>query len=94
MTRAERQRIISWSDVKNTTSRGGKQIPFGRGKFLIKLGQGPGIPVETRLTAIEDRVADTNQRWEQLRKQGLTPEEIEGQLGITDAEETDRDEAA
>jgi hypothetical protein len=96
MTRAERQRIVSWSDVKNTTSRGGKQVPFGRGKFLIKLGQGPGIPVETRLTSIEDKVADTNQRWEELRKQGLTPEEIEGQLGITDAdaEETDHDAAA
>lgn len=105
MTRAERQRIISWSDVKNTTSRGGEQAPFGRGKFLIKLGQGPGIPVETRLTSIEDRVADTNKRWDRLRKEGLTPEEIEKQLGITDEDvngdgandgqnEETRDEAA
>ncbi|KRE61779.1 hypothetical protein ASG92_20550 [Arthrobacter sp. Soil736] len=96
MTRAERQRIVSWSDSKNITSRGGKQAPFGRGKFLIKLGQGPGIPVETRLTSVEDRVADTNQRWEVLRKEGLAPEEIERQLGITDpdVEETDHDAAA
>ncbi|MEJ1116775.1 ATP/GTP-binding protein [Paenarthrobacter sp. CCNWLY172] len=96
MTRAERQRIVSWSDSKKITSRGGKQAPYGRGKFLIKLGQGPGIPVETRLTSVEDRVADTNQRWEALRKEGLTPEEIERQLGITDAdvEETDHDAAA
>jgi hypothetical protein len=96
MTRAERQRIVSWSDSKKITSRGGTQAPYGRGKFLIKLGQGPGIPVETRLTSVEDRVADTNQRWEALRKEGLTPEEIERQLGITDAdvEETDHDAAA
>jgi len=65
MTQAERNMLVSWADSKKITSRGtGQSAPYGRGKFLIKLGNAPGIPLNTRLTEIEKRVGDTNLRWD------------------------------
>jgi hypothetical protein len=39
--------------------------PPGRGKFLIKVGGRPGIPVEVVLTEAEHAVNDTNKQWRQ-----------------------------
>lgn len=87
MTRAEQRRVISWADSKKiTTNRHGEQVPFGRGKFLIKLGQAPGIPVQTRLTRVEGEIADTNQRWEKLRQSGRNLAEVEQEV-FGDADE-------
>ena len=36
--------------------------PPGRGKFLIKVGGRPGIPVHVALTSVEDGLNDTNKR--------------------------------
>lgn len=87
LTRGEKERVISWSDAKKvTTNRRGNEAPFGRGKFLIKLGQAPGVPVITKLTSVEDEISDTNTRWENLRKAGGSTEEIEREIfGENDA---------
>ncbi|MEZ2373408.1 ATP/GTP-binding protein [Arthrobacter sp. RCC_34] len=81
LTREEKRRVESWADVKKiTTNQHGKTAPYGRGKFLVKLGQAPGIPVQMKLTAVEDRISDTNTRWDTLRKQGASTEEIEKEI--------------
>mgnify|MGYP001003880026 FL=1 len=38
--------------------------PPGLGKFLIKVGGRPGIPVKVTLTPSELDVNDTNKRWQ------------------------------
>ena len=62
-TRAERRVVTSWStppgwDIAAT--------PPGLGKFLLKCGQRPGIPVQVELTAAETSsgLHDTNRRWQ------------------------------
>ncbi|WP_136611049.1 ATP/GTP-binding protein [Sinomonas albida] len=81
LTRQEKRRVESWADVKKiTTNQHGRTAPYGRGKFLIKLGQAPGIPVQMKLTGVEDEISDTNTRWESLRKQGASTEEIEREI--------------
>ena len=37
--------------------------PPGRGKFLVKVGGRPGIPVHVGLTHVERGLNDTNKRW-------------------------------
>ncbi|MGT2462962.1 ATP/GTP-binding protein [Sinomonas atrocyanea] len=81
LTRQEKRRVESWADVKKiTTTQHGRTAPYGRGKFLVKLGQAPGIPVQMKLTGVEDEISDTNTRWESLRKQGASTEEIEREI--------------
>lgn len=81
LTREEKRRVESWADVKKiTTNQHGATAPYGRGKFLLKLGQAPGIPVQMKLTSVEDDISDTNTRWENLRKQGASTEEIEREI--------------
>ena len=55
----ERRLIASWSTQSDVASGD----PPGRGKFLLKTGSGPGIPVQLTLTGIERDVNDTNKRW-------------------------------
>lgn len=60
----EASRITAWNDpapVDPSTGVTGR--PPGRGKFLIKAGQKPGIPLEVVLTERERALNDTNQRW-------------------------------
>ncbi|MDQ0241473.1 ATP/GTP-binding protein [Arthrobacter bambusae] len=81
LTREEKRRVVSWADSKKiTTNQHGKSAPYGRGKFLVKLGQAPGIPVQMKLTSVEDAISDTNTRWENLRKVGASTEEIEREI--------------
>ena len=84
------------TDVKKiTTNQHGRSAPYGRGKFLVKLGQAPGIPVQMKLTSVEDRISDTNTRWENLRKLGASTEEIEREIfGHEDDDQEGRDDAA
>ncbi|AMM34804.1 ATP/GTP-binding protein (plasmid) [Sinomonas atrocyanea] len=89
LTRQEKRRVESWADVKKiTTNQHGRTAPYGRGKFLVKLGQAPGIPVQMRLTGVEDRISDTNTRWESLRKQGASTEEIEREIFGEEGQDT------
>ncbi len=56
---AERRLIASWS-IDADASLG---TPPGRGKFLIKTGSAPGIPIQVQLTRVERDVNDTNKLW-------------------------------
>jgi hypothetical protein len=63
MSRQEQQKLVSWQDPPAWDSHGGHTEPPGRGRFLIKVGGRPGIPVCISLTTIERRLTDTNRYW-------------------------------
>ncbi|GAA1750937.1 ATP/GTP-binding protein [Aeromicrobium alkaliterrae] len=65
MSQAEQQLLMSWSSPA-TWDTGGTSAPPARGKFLIKVGSRPGIPVQVQLTEAERAVNDTNKRWAQV----------------------------
>jgi hypothetical protein len=61
---AEQQMLTSWSTPPSWDSRTGQEAdPPGRGKFLIKVGTKPGIPVKVTLTHAEGSLHDTNRLW-------------------------------
>ncbi len=61
-SRAERAQVTSWSTPPGWDA---EAAPPGRGKFLLKCGQRPGIPVHVDLTDAERnaQVHNTNKRW-------------------------------
>ncbi len=61
-SKAERAQVTSWSTPPGWDA---EADPPGRGKFLLKCGQRPGIPVHVDLTAAERdaQVHNTNKRW-------------------------------
>ena len=60
----EQAELISWTDPPAWDAKTGKEgAPPGRGRFLIKVGGRPGIPVSLHLTQAELEVNDTNHRW-------------------------------
>jgi type IV secretory pathway VirB4 component len=60
ITNAERKVITSWTTPPGWNS---ETAPPGRGKFLIKVGGRPGIPIRVRLTQAEFQINDTNRLW-------------------------------
>jgi hypothetical protein len=64
-TREERMMITEWSTPASWGSGTEGDLPAGVGKFLIKVGQRPGVPVRVQLTAVELKsdVHNTNKRW-------------------------------
>ena len=67
----EQAYLTDWAEeggMDPTTGQG--TGPRGRGKFLLKLGKRPGIPIQLKLTEMERWVNDTNRRWETLRMSG------------------------
>ncbi len=62
LTAAEADLLTSWSTPPNWSALA---EPPGRGRFLLKVGQRPGVPFRTRLTQAEHSsgVHDTNSRW-------------------------------
>ncbi len=76
LSRQEQQKLISWQDPPAWDSRGVDVEPPGRGKFLIKFGGRPGIPVQVGLTSLEkgpDGVNDTDGKWHQPPEPVLDP---------------------
>ncbi|MGW9210852.1 ATP/GTP-binding protein [Embleya sp. NPDC055664] len=64
MTESEQQIITDWSTPPSWDSElGTDSAPPGRGKFMIKVGGRPGIPVQVELTPSELRINDTNRKW-------------------------------
>lgn len=63
LSQAERNMITSWSTP--TSLAGGDAHRPGVGKFLLKVGTRPGVPVQVKLTRaeLEAAVHDTNRRW-------------------------------
>jgi len=76
LSRQEQQKLISWQDPPAWDSRGLDVEPPGRGKFLIKVGGRPGIPVLVGLTSLEqgpDGVNDTERKWRETPEFLLKP---------------------
>lgn len=63
---AEQNLLQSWQDPAPWDPVAGREaVPPGRGKFLVKVGGRPGIPVQVQLTTVERQLGihDTNKKW-------------------------------
>lgn len=64
LSKQEQNLLVSWQDPPAWDSRTGiETAPPGRGKFLIKVGGRPGLPIQVELTHAETALNDTNKRW-------------------------------
>ena len=64
LSRAEQELLTSWQDPGAWDTGAGREAePPGRGKFLIKVGGHPGIPVKVELIETERAINDTNKLW-------------------------------
>ena len=73
LSRAEQDLLVGWQDPPAWESVGPGSGPPGRGKFLVKVGGRPGIPVQVELTALEREINDTDKRWRQLSRSADVP---------------------
>lgn len=63
---AEQDLLIGWQDPPAWDPATGHEAePPGLGKFLVKVGGRPGIPVRVELTETERAINDTNKLWHQ-----------------------------
>jgi len=71
VSRAEETMLASWTDPPawdpDTLT---ETAPPGQGKFLIKVGGRPGIPVQVRLSEVERSLHDTNKLWHSVSRIG------------------------
>ena len=73
MSDAEQAMLASWQDPPAwDPSTGHEAEPPGRGRFLIKVGGRPGIPIRVELTHAELAVNDTNKLWHATSRAGRT----------------------
>jgi hypothetical protein len=64
LSRAEQELVTGWTAPPAWDPRTGEDTePPGRGRFLVKVGGRPGIPVRVALTEVERDLNDTNRRW-------------------------------
>ncbi|MBX3196228.1 MAG: ATP/GTP-binding protein [Microbacteriaceae bacterium] len=64
LSRAEQEILISWQDPPAWDASTGQEAePPGRGRFLVKVGGHPGIPLRVELLPLEVAVNDTNKLW-------------------------------
>lgn len=65
LARAEQDLLTSWTTPTSWGSSADAEAspPPGRGKFLIKVGGRPGIPLNVALTSVEQGLHNTNKRW-------------------------------
>jgi hypothetical protein len=71
---AEQEMLIGWQDPPAWDPASGRDTePPGRGKFLIKVGGRPGIPISVQLTEVERGVHDTNRLWHEQSRIGTDP---------------------
>jgi hypothetical protein len=69
LSRAEQELLTSWQDPPAwDPGVGADAEPPGRGRFLVKVGGRPGIPVHVALTAVERELNDTNRIWSDLSR--------------------------
>lgn len=68
---AEQNMLKGWQDPPAWDPATNKEAePPGRGKFLVKVGGRPGIPVNLQLTSVESGIHDTNKLWHQTSRVG------------------------
>lgn len=71
MSQAEQDTLTSWQDPPAWDPSSGREAePPGRGRFLIKVGGRPGIPVRVELSSVELSVNDTNKLWHTTSRSG------------------------
>ncbi|MGL5829082.1 MAG: ATP/GTP-binding protein, partial [Angustibacter sp.] len=76
MSKAEQNLLTGWQDPPAwDPSNNRESAPPGRGKFLVKVGGRPGIPVEVKLTEAEKSINDTNKLWHQQSRVGSTDDQ-------------------
>ncbi|MDX5399825.1 MAG: type IV secretory system conjugative DNA transfer family protein, partial [Actinomycetes bacterium] len=64
LSNAEQDLLISWQDPPTWDPTTGREAePPGRGRFLVKVGGRPGMPINVELTATEKTINDTNKLW-------------------------------
>ncbi|MFJ2905480.1 ATP/GTP-binding protein [Streptomyces sp. NPDC087212] len=63
LSRREIELVSSWSSPPGWAAHGDREEPPGRGRFLIKVGGRPGIPLKVAITDTERHLHDTNKRW-------------------------------
>jgi DNA helicase HerA-like ATPase len=77
LSMVEQEMLTSWQDPPAWDPISGHEAePPGRGRFLIKVGGRPGIPIRVELTAAELSVNDTNKLWHTASRAGRTPEPV------------------
>lgn len=71
LSAAEEAMLASWQDPPAWDPSTNKEMaPPGRGKFLVKVGGRPGIPVHVLLTQAEKDINDTNKLWHEQSRTG------------------------
>lgn len=69
LSRTEAALLADWSAPASWDPATGTEAePPGRGKFLLKVGGRPGIPIKVELTRSEAAVNDTNRRWKDVMR--------------------------
>lgn len=64
LSEQEKALLVAWSAEGSVNPKTGRTSPPpGRGRFMLKTGEAPGVPFQTNLTAGELRVHDTNAAW-------------------------------
>lgn len=71
MSQAEQSMLAGWQDPAAwDPGEDRPSTPPGLGKFLVKVGGRPGIPIDVKLTRTELSVSDTNTRWKNQSRIG------------------------
>lgn len=74
LSRVEQALLQSWSSPPSFNRKTGREGERpGLGRFLIKVGGRPGIPLRVDLTRIEKATRDTNKLWSELSRVGGRP---------------------
>jgi len=77
LSRAEQEMLQGWQDPPAWDPVSGKEAdPPGRGKFLIKVGGRPGIPLTVELTEAEKHINDTNKLWHAASRTGVVDRKV------------------
>ncbi|MEE4544499.1 ATP/GTP-binding protein [Streptomyces sp. V4-01] len=63
LSEREVELVSSWSSPPGWAADVRSEEPPGRGRFLIKVGGRPGIPIQATITSAERKLHDTNTRW-------------------------------
>lgn len=77
MSRAEQEMLQGWQDPPAWDPATGQEAdPPGRGKFLVKVGGRPGIPLTVQLTEAELHIHDTNKLWHDVARAPVVDREV------------------